>query len=187
MNFDYHFNHFITIEEFEKIQKENLNDKLEYNNGEILLSSNTSRKHNKIIRKLIQGIGTFFEGTKCDFFNEQIEVIFRNESETYKYKPDLFIVCGDFEEEGESITSVPKIIFEVVSENYEHYDYFIKLRTYEKFGVQEYNIVNQYGNIIQYTLENDKYIVNKSFHKDEIYVSNVFNDLKIDLNKVFND
>ncbi|ETJ35539.1 hypothetical protein Q604_UNBC10084G0001, partial [human gut metagenome] len=47
--------------------------------------------------------------------------------------PDIFVICDDFEEEGESIVGVPKIIFEVVSENYEHYDYFIKLRTYEKF------------------------------------------------------
>jgi Uma2 family endonuclease len=77
--------------------------------------------------------------------------------------------------------------FEVVSENYEHYDYFIKLRTYEKFGVFEYNIVNQYGNIIQYILKDGKYVVNKSFHKDEIYKSVMFSDLEIDLKLVFSE
>ena len=97
------------------------------------------------------------------------------------------MICDNFEEEGESIAGVPQIIFEVVSENYEHYDYFIKLRTYEKFGVLEYNIVNQYGNIIQYVLKEDKYIVNKSFHKNEIYRSEVFPDLKIDLAYIFSE
>ena len=82
---------------------------------------------------------------------------------------------------------VPKIIFEVVSENYEHYDYFIKLRTYEKFKVPEYNIVNQYGNIIQYVLKDDKYIVKTSFHKDDMYISAMFPDLKIDLGYVFEE
>ena len=187
MNLDHNLNHFFTLEEFERIQKEHINDRVEYSNGEILLSSNTSRRHNKIIRKLILGIGTFFDETKCEIYNEQIEVVFKNQGEIYKYKPDLFIVCDETIEDGESITSVPKIIFEVVSENYEHYDYFIKLRTYEKFGVLEYNIVNQYGNIIQYVLEGDKYVVNKSFHKDETYISSVFNDLKIELNNVFRD
>lgn len=184
---DVQFDHFISLSEFEKIQLENKEFKVEYNNGDVLLSSNSSRKHNKIIRKIIQGIGVFFENTKCDYYNEQIEVIFRNETEVYKYKPDIFIVCDDFLEEGESIVGIPKIIFEVVSENYEHYDYFIKLRTYEKFGVFEYNIVNQYGNIIQYILKDGKYVVNKSFHKDEIYKSAMFSDLEIDLKFVFSE
>ncbi|WP_367277782.1 Uma2 family endonuclease [Clostridium sp.] len=86
----------------------------------MLLSSNISRKHNKIIRKIIQGIGTFFHNTKSDYYNEQIEVIFKNENEIYEYKPDIFVICDDFEEQGESIMGVPRIIFEVVSENYEH-------------------------------------------------------------------
>lgn len=184
---DLHFDHFISLDEFEKIQETNSDYHVEYNNGEVLLSSNSSRKHNKIIRRIIQGIGTFFDNTKCDYYNEQIEVIFKNETEVYKYKPDIFVICDNFEEDGESIVGTPKIVFEVVSENYEHYDYFIKLRTYEKFGVLEYNIVNQYGNIIQYILKDDKYIVSKSFHKDEVYKSQVFPDLKIDLSYVFSD
>lgn len=185
MNLNY--DHFISLDEFEKIQEANSEYKAEYSNGQVLLSSNSSRKHNKIIRKIMQGIGSFFDGTKCEYYNEQIEVIFKNDNEIYKYKPDIFVVCDDYSEDGESIVGVPKIIFEVVSENYEHYDYFIKLRTYEKFKVPEYNIVNQYGNIIQYVLKDDKYIVNTSFHKDDIYISAMFSDLKIDLEYVFQD
>ena len=41
---DLHFDHFISLDEFEKIQESNS----EYNNGEVLLSPNSSRKHNKI-------------------------------------------------------------------------------------------------------------------------------------------
>ena len=185
MNLNY--DHFISLDEFEKIQEANSEYKAEYSNGEVLLSSNSSRRHNKIIRKIMQGIGSFFDGTKCEYYNEQIEVIFKNDNEIYKYKPDIFVVCDDYLEDGESIVGVPKIIFEVVSENYEHYDYFIKLRTYEKFKVPEYNIVNQYGNIIQYVLKDDKYIVKTSFHKDDMYISAMFPDLKIDLGYVFED
>ena len=71
-------NIFVSLDEFEKMQKDN-DCKVEYNNGEILLSSNSSRKHNKIIRKILQGIGSFFDNSKCDYYNEQIEIILKND------------------------------------------------------------------------------------------------------------
>ena len=52
LNLEPKINAFVSVDEFEKIQKDN-DSKVEYHNGEVLLSSNLSRKHNKIIGKIL--------------------------------------------------------------------------------------------------------------------------------------
>ena len=86
---------------------------------------------------------------------------------------------------GESFISTPKIVFEVVSEEYSDNDYFIKARIYQKFGVLEYNIVEPSGSITQYRLINVHYGTPKVFEGNDVYTSVVFNDLKINLKDIF--
>lgn len=173
-----------TESEFEEIQK-NFNGKAEFDNGSIFLSSNTSIEHNRIKRKILSKLDTFFSGSKCEPFDEQIEVIFQNNEEMYKYKPDIFVMCENSTKKGESFTSVPKIIFEIISKTTASHDYITKLAVYQKFGVAEYNIVEQSGKIIQYSLVDNKYIISDVYKNDDIYVSTVFNELKIELNEIY--
>ena len=179
-------NVFITLDQFEEIQG-NYDGVCEYLNGEILFSSRTSRQHNRIVRKILTKLDIYLEGSKCEPFAEQIEVIFKNESEQYNFLPDVFVMCEDAKTQGESFISTPKIIFEVVSEKYSDNDYFIKARIYQKFGVLEYNIVEQSGAITQYRLVNDHYGTPKVFGKKDIYNSAVFEDLTIDLKDIFGE
>lgn len=102
-----------TEEDFENIQSK-FDSKAEYSNGYIVLLPNTSIKHNKIISRLNLKLMNFFDNNKCDVYTESIEVIFRNNEEVYKYKPDVFIMCEDGTRKGESFTSAPKIIFEAM-------------------------------------------------------------------------
>lgn len=178
-------NVFITPKEFEEIQSK-YDGICEYLNGEILFSSRTSQKHNRIVRKILSKLDSYFEGSRCEPFSEQIEVIFKNENEQYNFLPDIFIMCDDAETLGESFISTPKIIFEVVSEKYSDNDYFIKARIYQKFGVLEYNIVEPNGSITQYTLANGTYGTPKVFSHKDIYTSTVYKDLKIELENIFN-
>lgn len=173
-----------TEEEFEEIQK-NFNGKAEFDNGSIFLSSNTSMEHNRIKRKILTKLDIFLNGSKCEPFDEQIEVIFRDKEEVYKYKPDIFVMCENSTKEGESFTSVPKIIFEIVSRSTSSHDYITKLAVYQKFKVQEYNIVEQNGKIIQYSLIDNQYIIADVFKNDDIYVSSVFNNFKISLKDIY--
>lgn len=84
---------------------------------------------------------SFFNKSKCEPFDEQIEVIFQNKEEVYKYKPDIFVMCENSTRNGESFTSLPKIIFEVVSKSTSSHDYITKLAVYQKFKVEEYNTI----------------------------------------------
>lgn len=173
-----------TEDDFEKIQA-NYNGKAEYSNGYIVLSSNTSIAHNKIISRLNYKLMTFLDNSKCDVYTESIEVIFRNNEEVYKYKPDIFVMCEDSTREGESFTSAPKIIFEVISKSTASHDYITKLDVYQRFGVLEYNLVEQEGYIVQYSLIDNQYKITNVFKDKDTYLSTVFPSMAIDLKDIF--
>lgn len=176
--------HIYSEEDFEEIQK-NFNGKAEFDNGSIFLTSNTSIEHDRIKRRILSKLDDFFKGSKCEPFDGQIEVIFQSKDELYKYKPDIFVMCENATTKGESFTSVPKIIFEVVSKSTASHDYITKLAVYQKFKVEEYNIVEQSGKIIQYSLLDNQYIISDVYKNEDEYVSTVFTDLKISLKEIY--
>lgn len=175
-----------TEEDFESIQA-NYNGKAEYSNGYVVLSSNTLIKHNKIISMLNFKLMTFLDKSKCDVYTESIEVIFKNNEEVYKYKPDVFVMCDDSTRQRESFTAAPKIIFEVISKSTATHDYITKLDVYQRFGVLEYNLVEQEGYIVQYSLIDNQYKITNVFKGKDSYVSTVFPDIIIDLEDIFRD
>ncbi|MGL5752449.1 MAG: hypothetical protein ACRCXT_18080, partial [Paraclostridium sp.] len=79
---NYVLNPIYTEAQFEEIQKE-FNGKAEFSNGHILLSSNTSIAHNRIKGKILSKLNLFLSNTKCEPFDEQIEVIFQDDEELY--------------------------------------------------------------------------------------------------------
>lgn len=171
---------YISPEEFEIIQ-ESYDCKVEYNDGHIIMHSDTSDYHNEIVGNIAAYLKLYLKGSKCKVRIEQIEVIF---DESHKYKPDIFVVCEEASMRGESYISVPKIIFEVISKSTASHDRITKLELYQKYGVLEYNMVEQNGNIIQCTLKDEYYFIN-TYHLGDIYASYVFPDLKIDLKDIF--
>ena len=182
MNIEY--NNLYTETQFEEIQSK-YDGKAEFDNGFIFLSSNTSISHNRIKRRILSRLDSYFYGSKCEPFDEQIEVIFKSEKDLRKYKPDIFVMCDNAEKLGESFISIPKIIFEIVSKNTASHDYITKLAVYQNYGVKEYNIVEQDGKIIQYFLEDKQYRIINAFKNNDEYVSAVFPNLKIRLNEIF--
>lgn len=177
-------NIFISLEEFDKIQA-NYDGKSEYYNGQILFSSRTSMTHNRIVMGISSILYNFFKGSKCRPYSEQIEVIFEGQNEIYKFLPDVFVMCDDASKKGESFTSAPKIVFEVVSPEYSDHDYFIKANIYQRFGVLEYNIVEQNGMITQYSLIDGSYRTPKVWNSKDTYISTVFPKLQLQLQDIF--
>ncbi len=177
-------NIFISLNEFDKIQA-NYDGKAEYYNGQILFSSRTSMTHNRIVMGISSILYNFFKGSKCTPYSEQIEVIFESQNEIYKFLPDVFVMCEDASKKGESFKSAPKIVFEVVSPEYSDHDYFIKANIYQRFGVLEYNIVEQNGMITQYSLIDGSYRTPKVWNSKDTYSSSVFPKLEIKLQNIF--
>lgn len=159
-------------------------DKLEYHNGLVVNMSPTSIKHNIIVNNIVFEMKKFFKGTNCKVFSEQIGVIFQDDKSKYEFQPDVFVIC-DGKTKGEKFISTPCIIFEVLSKATASNDLFDKPKIYERFGVIEYNIVNQDGSILQYGLKDGSYEVVANYTKDDTYESIVYPDLKILLKDIF--
>lgn len=172
--------HYYTLDEFEKMQSSN-DYKVEYFNGEIVLHSKTSVRHNEIVLNIATCLKNYFKQSKCKVYIEQIEVLFHNDVDTINVFPDVFVACEDSVKKGESFISAPKIIFEVISENYRGNDYIKKLKLYQKYGVMEYVIVEQSGEIIQYFLNDGLFKATDNAY----YKSKIFNDLEIRLEDMF--
>ena len=176
-------NTYITPDEYERLQ-DTFECKTEYSNGTIIMHSNTGIRHNKIVTKIARKLGNFFEGSKCDVYTEQIEVIF---DEFHKYKPDIFVMCDNDRNKlkGESFIAVPKIIFEVISRSTAGHDRVTKLQVYKKYGVLEYVMVESDDVFTQCTLVDGEYTV-KEYELGDEYISSVFPTLKFKLDDVLN-
>ena len=182
MNYDYIHNY--SEAEFEDIQS-HYDGKAEYDNGLIFLSLTPSIKHNEIKRNILTEFSIYSKGAKCKVYDEQIEVVFNYKDDIRKYKPDIFVMCEDATKKGESFTSAPKLIFEILSKSTAKFDKGRKYDTYEKFGVLEYNLVEQTGFIVQHKLIDGAYQIVNVYKNNDEYISTVFPDLKIKLQDIF--
>ena len=169
----------ISEKDFDKLEQ-STDERIEYNNGQILYSPSTSQRHNDIIANIV-AVLKHIVPNECKVFHEAIEVRLedKNKDELYKYKPDAFVICGDYKKSGETVLDVPKIIFEVVSPKYDTHDTITKRLVYEKFGVLEYNIIFQNGDIIQYFLDEEKTYEMRMCRKGDMFKSNIYDGLNI--------
>ena len=62
-------------------------------------------------------LSIYLKSSKCKAYDEQIEVICNYRDDIRKYKPDIFVMCEDATKKGESFTSAPKLIFEILSKS----------------------------------------------------------------------
>ena len=110
------------------------------------------------------------------------------------FRPDLSVVCNlNFVKNGKKVYGVPDLVVEVLSESTMKKDIGLKKSAYEKNGVKEYWIIDQWSKRIEvYHLIDGKYKLDDVYKADsedenvskEIKVS-IFNDLMVDVQSVF--
>ena len=116
-------------------------------------------------------------------------------SETEHYRPDLSVICDlSMVKNGKKVFGAPDLVVEVLSESTMDNDLGPKKLTYEKCGVKEYWIIDQWSKRIEvYHLVDGKFAFSKSYkvstdeennNKNEIKVS-IFDDLIVDVRNVF--
>lgn len=172
----------LTIKEHNEIQKQHPDMTVEFYDGELVMSSHTSNRHNEIVGNIFAALKPFFKDTNCKIRHEQIEVILGYDTDNKEFVfPDVFIAC-DKKLKGESYIETPQIIFEVVSNDYRDNDYIKKLKLYQRHGVLEYIIVDPYRQDITY-----HYMDGESFRlaTEDNYISKVFTGLSLSLEDIF--
>ena len=116
-------------------------------------------------------------------------------SEENHYRPDLSVICDlSMVKNGKKVYGTPDLVVEVLSESTMNNDLGPKKLTYEKCGVKEYWIVDQWSKRIEvYHLVDGKFVFSKSYKvsedeennaKNQIKVS-IFEDLMVDVRNVF--
>ncbi|MGL5417527.1 MAG: Uma2 family endonuclease [Clostridium sp.] len=154
--------------------------------SEIYYSSFTSKAHNKIATRIAAKLDDHFYSTPSVVYSEQIEVIL----DENKVKPDVFVVCPEddsIKTKGDSILTVPTLIFEVVSKSNASLDTLTKMELYARYKVEEYCLVYQDGSVVQLILEDNLFRPVKVYNPNDTYTSLAFPNLSFPLDRIFHN
>jgi Uma2 family endonuclease len=101
-------------------------------------------------------------------------------------QPDVFVVCDKSKLKESHVQGAPDLIIEVLSKTTQLKDKREKKTLYERFGVQEYLIVNPEDEMVErYRLVNGQYLSADVFNWDETLKLVALPDITINLWEIF--
>lgn len=154
--------------------------------GELVMSPLPSNQHQMICLRLGRLISPFVEQRDLgEFFAIPLHVIL---AEHVHYEPDLCFVSKPRRRllEDPVVQGPPDLIIEIISESNRTHDTVVKFRDYERYGVQEYWLVDpREEHIRTFALEGGKYIGLGIAGRGEHVSTRLFNGLKLDPAQVF--
>lgn len=177
-----------TYDEFLEIDSKS-DDLLEFIDGIIYNMASPSTLHQIIVTNLSLFLGNYFKNSKCRMMIAPYDIIFKTEIQTNRVQPDISIICNKDGFNKNNYVGSPTLVIEVLSPSTTSKDFITKMDLYMKNGVKEYWIVSpdkkdiQIFNFIDNQLKDSPV----TYRGDELLISNIFNDLKIDLKEIFND
>ncbi|WP_420794147.1 Uma2 family endonuclease [Paenibacillus qinlingensis] len=146
--------------------------------------------HQYIVGELYFALRTFLQNRNCFVFVAPFDVFF-SESEEYESpdhvtQPDLSVVCSKDQISKSGCQGAPTIIIEVLSPSTALKDFNEKFNLYQKYGVQEYWIVDPGNRTVHvYSLQDGNYQVRQLYTEQDTIQSFIFKDLQVPLNKLF--
>lgn len=154
--------------------------------GELVMSPLPSNQHQMICLRLGRLISPFVEQRDLgELFAIPLHVIL---AEHVHYEPDLCFISKARRSlmEEPVIQGPPDLIIEVISESNRTHDTVVKFRDYERYGVQEYWLVDpREEHIRTFALEGGKYVLLGIAGRGDHVVSRTFPELKLDPAQVF--
>lgn len=146
--------------------------------------------HQYIVGELYFALRTFFQNRNCYVFMAPFDVFFSEsgdfQSPDHIVQPDLSIVCSKDQISKKGCNGAPALIIEVLSPSTALKDFNEKFNLYQKYGVQEYWIVDPGNQTVHvYALQDGSYQVRHIFTEQEVIQSSVFKDLQVPMNMLF--
>ena len=160
--------------------------------GVKVIMSPPSLIHGTIIGRIITIFTNYIlsNNVKAAAFSDNTDVYFSKEEH---YMPDISVVCNpEILKSRKRIEGAPDLIVEVLSESTMKNDLGKKKDIYERYGVKEYWIVDQWAKRIEvYHLIEGKFVLDDVYMvseapetKTNIKVS-IFEDLTVDIRNIF--
>lgn len=103
--------------------------------------SNTFIEHSFIINNFVVMIGKQIKDSLCRVLGDGVQYQWR-ENDNKVVIPDVSINCNTRDRKNVSLTGIPRMVMEVLSDATEQYDRGEKMDIYQKVGVSEYWIVD---------------------------------------------
>lgn len=179
---------YITYDEFLELDQ-NTDELLEYIDGIVYNQASPSRIHQIVAINLATEFNIFFRNKTCKPFIAPFDVILKNEKEEYPRKviPDISVICDKTGLNDKNYIGVPTLIVEILSPANESHDLVTKMNLYQRFGVEEYWIVNPKIRTVSIYKLNEKCFYEQFgvYKNEEEFESAVFNELKINLKDIF--
>jgi len=162
--------------------------------GTAYMSAAPSRKHQEVQVELIRQISNYLVGKVCRVYGSPFDVRLVSKDDADKnirniVQPDITVVCDPSKLDDKGCKGSPDLVVEIVSPSTASIDYIEKLSLYEKYDVKEYWIIHPIDEIVMiYKLDdNMKYGRPNIYSKENSVIVGIFEDLTIELKKVFGD
>lgn len=179
-------------------QKYSYADLLEWDDGkryELLdgtpfLMAPPSRKHQELLTLLLFEFTAYLKGKTCKVYPAPFGVRLTDaqyDAEIFDYvEPDISVICDPNKLDEKGCLGAPDLVVEILSASNQQYDKWEKFNKYQKAGVKEYWIVDQFNNLIDvYKLVNGKYELSGVYDRGKSVKVGIFEDLTIELKNIF--
>lgn len=103
--------------------------------------SNTFIEHSFVINNFVVMVGKQIKDSLCRVLGDSVQYQW-HENDNKIVMPDTSIICNTRDRKNVSLTGIPRMVMEVLSNATEDYDRGEKMETYQKVGVSEYWIVD---------------------------------------------
>lgn len=165
------------------------NKRYEIYDGELVLMSSPSAKHQVILFDLVIQFNDFFKDKKCKPFIAPFDVRLDGKGNKSKnvVQPDLLVICDKNKIKENGIEGAPDFVLEILSKNNRYNDLIYKMNLYQKFGVKEYWIVDIENGVILTCKLGERNLFNlpKTYKIKDTIKSEIFKDLTISLEETF--
>ncbi|MFS0727250.1 Uma2 family endonuclease [Paenibacillus sp. 1P07SE] len=147
--------------------------------------------HQFVVGELHFALRAHFQNKSCYVFAAPFDVFF---SENHQYdlpdhvlQPDLTVVCSKDQIFKNGCHGAPTMIIEVLSPSTALKDFNEKFNLYQKFGVQEYWIVDPGNETVHvFALQDGAYQKRALYTEQEMVRSFIFNDFQVSKTRLFN-
>jgi len=168
------------------------NERWEIIDGVAYMQAAPTWQHQSISGELYRQFSNYLIGKQCSVFSAPFDLCLKeaeqDEDDINKVvQPDLVVICDENKLRKTGYFGVPLLVIEISSPATSRRDRVYKFNMYEKAGVKEYWIVDPDGKFVDvFSLqENGRYGRPEIFTDENKITVNVFEDLEIDLSKVF--
>ncbi|MHB1681688.1 MAG: Uma2 family endonuclease [Bacilli bacterium] len=161
-------------------------ERFELIDGVPFLLASPSVEHEDVSTQLRTVFNRYVREKKpeCRVYGDPAGILL-DENEKNFVRPDLFVICRPVVKDGQMV-GVPLFIAEILSKSTASYDVHVKHRLYERYGVQEYWVVDPVHQLVQvYRLNRGKFEFAGQFSREDVIPVDGLGGLAVHLEEIF--